>query len=107
MHKTILRPLRLVHLNKHLSHKLASMVEEGNGNEVQDEDEADMPHNTLSSFPDQSFQDSFPVWSTVQEGNNCMATGITERTSKDHKPASEVEAQHLLQRTPNSYMLNQ
>src|SRR5439155_2759546 len=107
MHKTILRPLRLVHLNKHLSHKLASMVEESNGSEVQDEDEAAMPHNTLPSFPDQSFQGGFPAWSTIQEDNNCMATSITDRTNKDHIPASEVEAQHLLQRTPNSYMLNQ
>ena len=107
MYKTTLRPLRLVHLNKYLSHKLASMVEESNESEVQDEDEAAMPHNTLPSFPDQSFQGDFPAWSTIQEDNNCMATSITDRTNKDHIPASEVEAQHLLQRTPNSYMLNQ
>src|SRR5438552_8103735 len=114
MHKTVLRPLRLVHLNAHLPDKHASLVEERNVSEVQDEDEINMPRNRIPPFQDQSFQGSFLTWSIVQEDNNHMATSIastrgtvTDRINEGQIPASEVEAQHLLKRTPNSYVLNQ
>ena len=114
MHKTVLRPLRLVHLNAHLPDKQASLVEERNVSEVQDEDVINMPRNGIPSFQGQPFQGSFLTWSIVQEDNNHMATSIastrdtvTDRIDEGQIPASEVEAQHLLRRTPNSYVLNQ
>src|SRR5205823_9478823 len=64
--------------------------------------------------PDQPFQGGFHAWSPIQEDNNHMATSIvstngavTVQTNEDQMPVSEVEALHLLKRTPNSYVLNQ
>ena len=114
MRKTILRPLRLVYLHEHLSNEQASMVEEDDGSEMQDEDEADMSGDSLPSLPDRSFLSNFPAWPLVQENNNHMAARITStrgtvtgQVNEDPMPGSEVEAQHLLKRTPNSYVLNQ
>jgi O-antigen/teichoic acid export membrane protein len=113
MRKTILRPLRLVYLHEHLSSEQASMVEEDGGSEMQDEDETDMSGDSLPSLPDRSFLSNFPVWPPVQENNHMVTSiastkgAITDQVNGGQMSGSEVEARHLLKRTPNSYLLNQ
>jgi O-antigen/teichoic acid export membrane protein len=78
-------------------------------NEGQNGEETILPRNRMRSS-----QEGLSAMPTIQESDSNIAPGMaptrdatTYQPHEGQVPASEVEAQHLLKRTPNSYLLNQ
>ncbi len=88
MHKLTLRPLRLIHAN---TDQLSAYTQTVKPGDMQKEDEkkgVEIIHNEISTDPGSSMPISLSI-------------------SEEKVPSGETEAQHLLRRTPTSYLFNQ